>query len=79
MSEHPWGSLHTGGAEAKRVDSKGRHDFFWVVSERGEPGLVLRLDAETEPVLPLPKMKNLELSYRHLDGRQGLVLLLLAR
>ena len=76
MTENPWGNLHTGGSEAKRVDSKGKHDFFWVVSDRGEPGLVLRLDTETEAILPLPKMKNLDLSYRDLEGRQGLVLLL---
>lgn len=76
MTENPWGNLYTGGSEAKRVDSKGKHDFFWVVSDRGEPGLVLRLDTETEAIRPLPKMKNLDLSYRDLEGRQGLVLLL---
>ncbi|WP_306751529.1 PD-(D/E)XK motif protein [Paracoccus actinidiae] len=66
-TDGPWGSL--GEKEARRVDSKGRFDFFWVRMYDSSPGLVLGLSTETEEVRPLPKLKHVGVFYRMVDGR----------
>src|SRR3546814_14636648 len=74
--EHPWEGLVSGGIDARRVDSAWRWDFFWWVSERGEPALILRLAAGTEEIMPLPKMRSLDLRYRDIPGTRALVIVL---
>src|SRR3546814_3356763 len=74
--EHPWEGLVSGGIDARRVDSAGRWDFFWWVSERGEPALILRLAAGAEEIMPLPKMRSLDLRYRDIPGTRALVIVL---
>lgn len=76
MPENPWEGLSSGGIDAKRVSPSGRYDFFWVVSAQTEAGLLLRLENDTTEILPLPKMKNLDLSYREVAGKRSLLLLL---
>src|SRR3546814_12234381 len=70
--EHPWEGLVSGGIDARRVDSAGRWDSFWWVSERGEPALILRLAAGAEEIMPLPKMRSLDLRYRDIPGTRAL-------
>lgn len=60
--------------EAKRVDAEGRFDFFWVVLEAGMPGLMLRLPGLPQPLPRLPKLKNLDVSFRPVPGGTALVL-----
>lgn len=74
--ESPWAGLAAGGIDARRVDPAGRQDFFWIISASAEPGLLLRLGPDVEKVTPLPRMRNLDLSYREVAGRTSLVLLL---
>lgn len=66
-NEGPWASLAE--SEARRFDSKGRFDFFWVRMPDGSPGLVLGLSEEIEEVRPLPKLKHVGVFYRVVDGR----------
>lgn len=75
-SEDPWAGLGQGGPDSRRVDHGGRFDFFWVALPNGEPGLMLLLAEGVGDVLPLPRMRNLELRYQDLSGRRGLVLVL---
>lgn len=68
----PWERLRPD--EAKRVDVAGRFDFFWVVLERGMPGLMLRLPSLPQPQPRLPKLKNLVASFRPVSGGSAFVL-----
>lgn len=72
----PWKALSTGSIDAKRVDPDSPHDFFWVISGRGEPGLLLRIEAETTEPGPLPKLRNIDLGIQDVKGGRALVLLL---
>ncbi|MBL3564714.1 PD-(D/E)XK motif protein [Rhodovulum sulfidophilum] len=72
--EGPWASLAEN--EARRVDSKGRFDFFWVRMPDGAPGLVLRLSAGVEEVRPLPKLKHVGVFYRVVEGANHLCITL---
>lgn len=72
----PWEGLSPGGIDGRRVDRSGQHDYFWIVSEKSEPGLLLRLTPGTEEIKPLPKMRNLDVAYRETGGGKALVLLL---
>lgn len=75
MSElYPWHGL--GFDEARRVDRRGRHDFFWAVVENDSVALALALPAGTERVLPLPKIKSLDIRYRKLGTRDALLVAL---
>ncbi|MDW5377641.1 PD-(D/E)XK motif protein [Halomonas sp. HP20-15] len=75
MSEvHPWDGL--GFDEARRVDKRGRHDFFWAVVENDRVALALALPDGTERVLPLPKIKSLDIRYRKLGARDALLVAL---
>jgi hypothetical protein len=62
--------------DARRVDPAAKQDFFWVVAANSEPGLLLRLADDTDEVRPLPRMRNLDLSYREVAGKRSLMLLL---
>ncbi len=64
--EGPWVNLAEN--QALRVDGKGRFDFFWVRMPDGFPGLILRLTADIEEVRPLPKLKNVGVFYRVVEG-----------
>jgi len=74
--EDPWAGLMAGGVDARRVDPSGRHDYFWVRSAKGEPGLLLRLQPDTEQIRPLANMKNIDLAYREIGNSDTLLLLL---
>lgn len=66
MTEGPWTNLPE--SEARRVDSKGKHDFFWVRMPDNTPALLLQLAADTAEVRPLPKLRHLGVFYRMIDG-----------
>jgi hypothetical protein len=66
MTENPWSSLQI--SEARRVDSHGKHDFFWVRMPNKSPGLLLRLSEETSEIRPLPKLKHVGVFYQMVDG-----------
>ena len=74
MTEGPWEGL--AGGDARRVDSRGRHDFFWVRMSDGLHALVLRLPAEVTEVRPLPNLKHVGVFYRPIDGRNAYCLVL---
>lgn len=76
MTEDPWKTLAAGGVDARRVDPNGRHDFFWVVSGEGEPGLLLRVAAGAEEPRQVPRMRSLDVGFRNVAGNRALVLIL---
>ena len=57
----PWSGLADGNG--KRVSAGGKYDFFWVSFSRDEPGLILKLSNDIEEVTPLPKLRNIDVSY----------------
>ncbi|MHA3793034.1 PD-(D/E)XK motif protein [Sphingomonas sp. YL-JM2C] len=74
--EDPWSGLTASGVNARRVNRDGHHDFFWIVGAKSEPGMLLRLTPDTPKVGPLPRMRNLDLSYSEIAGQPSLLLLL---
>lgn len=72
----PWNALSPGAVDARRVDPDGRHDFFWIVSAKAEPGLLLRIAPGVVEPKPLPKLRNLDLKLEGVAGGRALVLLL---
>ncbi|WP_417710465.1 PD-(D/E)XK motif protein [Roseibium aggregatum] len=64
--ESPWVNLTEN--QARRVNGKGRFDFFWVRMPDNSPGLILRLAEDTEEVRPLPKLKHVGVFYRVVEG-----------
>ena len=70
----PWSGLVFD--EARRVDKRGRHDFFWAVVENDNVALTLVLPEDTERILPLPKIRSLDVSYRRLGARNALIVAL---
>ena len=62
MPSEPWSNLAAG--EAKRVHELGRHHFFWVRAEEGEPALALKLTSRPDPLPVVPKLRNLNVSFR---------------
>lgn len=66
--EGPWDGIEPG--IARRVDRKGRHDFFWARMPDRSPALILQLSDDTEEALPLPKLRNVGVFYRVVDGRK---------
>lgn len=71
---HPWQGLEFDAA--RRVDKLGRHDYFWAVVENNNVALALFLPNGTEKILPLPKIKNLDVGYRKLGSRDALIVAL---
>ncbi|NWO10408.1 PD-(D/E)XK motif protein [Chromohalobacter salexigens] len=75
MSEaNPWHGL--GFDEARRVNKRGLQDFFWAVVENDNVALALALPDSTERILPLPKIKSLDIGYRKLGSRDALIVAL---
>lgn len=72
----PWAALSPGAVDARRVDPDGRHDFFWIVSGKAEPGLLLRISPGVAEPKPLPKLRNLEIRFQDVAGGRALVLFL---
>ncbi len=72
MPRDPWKRL--GPNDARRVDSSGRFDFFWIVLEGGTPGLMLRLPLIPEPAPRLPKLRSLVTAYTPAAGGWAFVL-----
>jgi hypothetical protein len=72
----PWRDLSPGRVDAKRVNPDGRHDFFWIISSTGEPGLLLRIALGATEPKPLPRLRNLDLKFQDVAGGRALVLLL---
>lgn len=75
-TDDPWHGLSPGSIDARRVSREGRHDFFWITSGLSEPGLLLKLVAGTDEPRPLPKLRNLEIAFRDIEGSRALVILL---
>lgn len=73
--EGPWSGLSEN--QARRVNSGGRFDFFWARMPDSSPALLLQLGDEVDDVRPLPKLKNLDVFYRVVDGRNSFCLALL--
>ncbi|GAB5436843.1 PD-(D/E)XK motif protein [Falsiruegeria mediterranea] len=71
----PWSDMDLG--VMKRVDSKGRYDFFWTKVEANAPALLLRLEPGQEEIKPLPKLKNVDVRYRALGERRAFIVSLL--
>jgi len=71
-----WSGLISGGIDARRVYPACRHDFFWVISTKSEPGLLLRLADETPEARPLPKIRSLDISYSKVGGKNVLIIVL---
>jgi hypothetical protein len=76
INDDPWRGLSAGSIDARRVSGEGRHDFFWIMSGLREPGLLLRLPAGVEEPKPLPKLRNLEIAIRDVEGSRALIILL---
>ncbi len=76
MTDGPWKTLCAGSVNAKRVDPNGRYDFFWIVSGKGEPGVLMRVAPGLEEPKQLPKMRNLDIGFRDVAGDRALVLVL---
>jgi hypothetical protein len=70
----PWEKLNPD--DAKRVSIKGHFDFFWVVLEDSLPALMLKLPVLPDPMPKLPKLKNIDASFRSVSGGSAFVLCL---
>ncbi|WP_222054396.1 PD-(D/E)XK motif protein [Rhizobium laguerreae] len=69
---NPWDRLGVG--EARRVNSQGKYDFFWIMIEGLRPGLILKLDEGQLLVEPLPILRSIDTRYRLVGDRQSFVL-----
>jgi hypothetical protein len=67
MTNSPWDGLEIN--QARRVNSQGKHDFFWVRMPDRSPALLLRLADDVSEIRPLPKLKHVGVIYRHVDGQ----------
>jgi hypothetical protein len=69
---NPWDQLNSD--DARRVDTQGKYDFFWIMIEPKMPGLMLKLSNLPSKTPRLPKLKNLVISFRSIAGGAALVL-----
>lgn len=67
-SETPWAGLESGKVDTRRVDAKGKWNFFWAVMPRSDLALVLQLKDLPDPQPELPKLRNLEIRFQTLPG-----------
>lgn len=67
-NDTPWSGLEAGNVDTRRVDARGRWNFFWAVMPRADVALVLQLTALPKPMPDLPKLKNLEIRFQTLPG-----------
>lgn len=63
----PWAGIS--GGDGKRVDANGKYDFFWMNFGDDEPGLALKLPDDLDEITPLPKLRNIDLSYRTMNSK----------
>ncbi|TAV14730.1 PD-(D/E)XK motif protein [Rhizobium pisi] len=71
-NNNPWDRLGVG--EARRVNSQGKYDFFWIMLEGLRPGLILKLDEGQLLVEPLPILRSIDTRYRLVGERLSFVL-----
>lgn len=71
MIDEPWIGLTQGSM--RRVNAKGRFDFFWAIVEKGAPSLVMQVRDDVDHKVDLPKLKNLDIRFRTVGG-QALVI-----
>lgn len=76
MNDDHWHGLSPGSIDARRVSREGKHDFFWIMSGLSEPGLLLRLTEGTEEPKPLPRLRNLDIAFRDMEGGRALTIVL---
>lgn len=62
----PWNGLAAGNG--KRVNADGKFNFFWVKFDRDELGLILKLPNDIDEISPLPKLRNIDVSYIKTSG-----------
>ena len=74
MNNDPWHTVTEGNM--LRVDPNGKNDFFWAVVEKGSPALVMALEGKVDHDIELPKLRNIDLRLRSVNGA-ALVLALL--
>lgn len=74
MSNDPWKDLTEGNM--RRVDARGKHDFFWATVENKAPALLMGLELETEMAADLPTLKNIDVQFRTVNGRALVISLL---
>jgi len=67
-NETPWSGLEAGKTDTRRVDAKGKWNFFWAVMPKTDVALVLQLSRLPEPVPLLPKLRNIEMQFQTLPG-----------
>jgi hypothetical protein len=60
--------------QARRVDRNGKHDYFWAVIEGNAPAVYLALPLGTQQITPLPRIRSLDIRYRHVGNREALVI-----
>ncbi|WP_372574847.1 PD-(D/E)XK motif protein [Ruegeria jejuensis] len=72
--ELPW--LGLAFDQARRVDRNGKQDFFWAVVENNAPAVVLLLAPETDQLLPLPKIRSLDVRYGTVGTSSALLIVL---
>ena len=72
MPHDPWERLRPG--DARRVESDGRYDFFWIALESGMPGLMFRLPTMPKATPKLPKLRNLFTAFRPAPGGWAFVM-----
>lgn len=74
MINDPWKGLSEG--KMKRVNASGKHDFFWATIENTAPALLMLIQPETEFASDLPSLKNIDVSFRAINGRAFVISLL---
>ena len=67
-TELPWFGLEAGKVDTRRVNARGRWNFFWAVMPRIDVALVLQLNQLPDPLPELPNLKNLEIKFQTLLG-----------
>ena len=67
-NDTPWSGLEAGKVDTRRVDAKGKWNFFWAVMPRADVALALQLTELPKPVPDLPKLKSLEIKFQTLPG-----------
>jgi hypothetical protein len=67
-NDTPWSGLEAGKTDTRRIDARGRWNWFWAVMPRADAALVLQLNDLPKPVPDLPNLKNLEIRFQTLPG-----------
>jgi hypothetical protein len=67
-NDTPWFGLEAGKIDTRRVDAKGRWNWFWAVMPRADAALVIQLSELPKPSPDLPKLKNIEIRFQTLPG-----------